>query len=312
MAAISIKKKHGFLQKDQLFWLSMNICGRTYFEATHAPRSSKWALFHILVVICLSPAVARSSDISAAEGEASEASGESTGSPILGRDLLRHFPKKINNFGVPSITELIGSEDEIHKWDRYVRRFRRDHNLSVFHSFDQGYWNVGSFGQIQNEDFISRGVSSLIQYTFHIQLVSKFGYYLGSNAGYFVELEQQDDRDFGPASYWILPGLLGGIVYNYDSTGRVFVGGSANLSRILSLKTIDTHKTPQSITVTGEIFELATGWERFVTLNLALKLQYSARRMWVPKPKNAESLPVDAKINYESRTLGLGITYHFL
>ncbi|MCX6116551.1 MAG: hypothetical protein NT027_03345 [Proteobacteria bacterium] len=193
-----------------------------------------------------------------------------------------------------------------------MRKFRRDHHLSIQSTYEKGQWVVGSFGRIENEEFPSTGFDLGIQYSFHIQLESKFGYYLGTLAGYFIELEKRGQRDFGPSSMWKLPGLLGGLVYNYSATGRVSVGAAGYLSRIVKLSAKGLAGEDEEISVTGETFDYFVSWERFVSLNSAIKIQYVNHRLWVPPARDAERFALDARIKRFSQGVSLGATYHFL
>ncbi len=213
---------------------------------------------------------------------------------------------------LPNFTDLIGLDYDIHKWDRYVRRFRRDHHLVASMGYEKGYWHVGSFGRIADESFVSRGIDASIQYTFHIQLISKFGYYLGTGGGYYLELEKRDERDFGPSSMWRLPGLIVGLVYNYDSAGRVFADFSGYLSRVTELATANTLGESETISVTGESFDFHVGWDRFLSLNSALRLQYTSQQMWVPSPKNADKYALNAHLKRKSNGGSIGYVFHFL
>jgi len=216
------------------------------------------------------------------------------------------------------VTKPIGyliqpKEETEHQWDRYVRKFRRDHHLAASMSYDKGNWYVGSFGRIKGSRHLSQGIDTTLQYSFHIQLLSKFGYYLGSSTGYFAEFQKRHDEDFGPSSMWKLPGIAGGFVFNYNSTGRILVGSEIYLSRIVRLETKDSFGESQRIAISGESFDLMAGWDRFVTLNWAVRVQYYDRKMWVPSPREStRHPPIDANIHRTSRGGTIGGVYHFL
>lgn len=202
--------------------------------------------------------------------------------------------------------------DDAHVWDRYIRKFRRDHHIAVISGWNGGLWNIGSFGRVQDSNFQSEGIDTSVQYSFHLQIKGKFGYYLGSSTGYYAEYRQRHDNDFGPSSMWKLPGIVAGIAYNYNPTGRFLVGSEAYLSRIVRLETRESSGESESIAVTGETFDLTIGWDKFVSLTWGIRLQAYDRKMWVPKPKEAEGYLVDAKIGRTSRGVSLGTVYHFL
>lgn len=202
--------------------------------------------------------------------------------------------------------------EDIHIWDRYVRRFRRDHHLAVTSGWDRGTWHLGSFGRLIDIAEKSEGVDSTFQYSFHLHIFGKFGYYLGSSAGYYAEMRLRGDNDFGPSSMWKLPGLVAGLVYNYDATGRFFLGTDIYLSRIVRLETRNIEGDSQTIAVTGETIDFVTGWDKFVSLSWGIRFQAYDRRLWVPAPREAAGHPVDARIKRTSRGASVGTVYHFL
>lgn len=212
------------------------------------------------------------------------------------------------------LTKMLSSEDgglEIHAWDRYVRKFRRDHHLAVVSGWDQGEWHVGRFGNLVDQDFRSAGIDSSLIYTFHIQIEGKFGYYLGTSAGYYEEKRGSRTDDFTPSSMWKMPGVVGGLVYNYDPTGRFKIGGLAYLARLNNMRTRINNESEQ-VAVSAECFEFTAGWDAFVSLNWGVHLQYHHRRLWVPKPIEASGYLVDAQMNRNSQGGSIGLLYHFL
>ena len=212
------------------------------------------------------------------------------------------------------LTKILTPEDgglEIHAWDRYVRKFRRDHHLAVTTGWDQGTWHIGKFGTIHDQDYRSAGVDSTVIYTFHIQIEGKAGYYLGTSAGYYGEQWGSRNDLFTPSSMWKLPGVVAGLVYNYDPTGRFQVGGVATLARLNNSRTRINAESEQ-IAVSAECFELTAGWDAFLTLNWGLQLEWHHRRLWVPKPLEADGKLVDAQMNRTSQGVTVGSVYHFL
>lgn len=211
-----------------------------------------------------------------------------------------------------SIVSPLSDGLDVHSWDRYVRRFRRDHHLVVSSGWEQGQWHIGYFGALKDETFRSAGADTTFQYSFHIQLSGKIGYILGSSSGYFAEqYNGERDAQFTPSSLWKLPGLTAGIVYNYDATGRFIIGGEAYLARINNLRTrVDGES--QQIAVTAEGTDIHFAWDKFVTLNWGIRTQIHQRSLWVPKPFSAEGKLVDASLSRKSRGASVGTIYHFL
>jgi len=202
-------------------------------------------------------------------------------------------------------------QDDLGIWDRYVRRFRRDHHIAFNLGWDRGRWNVGSFGRVRDHQFKSEGIDATVQYSFHLQIYGKFGYYLGSSGGYYSEFRRRDD-DFGPSSMWKLPGIAAGLAYNFSSSDRLLLGGEAYLSRIVRLESRDETGESVTIAVTGETYDVTATWDKFIALTWGVRVMAYERKIWVPRPKAVAGYPLDAKVSRTSRGVSLGTIYHFL
>jgi hypothetical protein len=215
----------------------------------------------------------------------------------------------------PREIEILGIHSQhfdVHTWDRYVRKFRRAHQLSFVSGYDEGAWRVSQFGRASDTDFSTRGVDAIVQYSYHVPLINRFGYLLGTSVGYYREVQPRRAEDFAGSSAWKLPGLVAGFVFNYGSTGRVMAGGEAYLSRLTRLESINEDNDNVTIAVTAETIDLTMAWDRFVTLNWGVRLQGHYRKMWVPRPVDATQYAVNAKIARDSRGVSLGVVHHFL
>ena len=216
-------------------------------------------------------------------------------------------------FATPAVAQLDTLENvSIGEWDRYVRKFRRDHHLSVLTSYDRGTWKVGRFGDIVNENFASEVIDMEIQYTFHIQILGRFGYSLGTSGGYFYERLGKKSDQFSPSSGWKLPGLVAEVVYNLDASARIFSGCEFYLTRLNNIGTRYRDGSADQAALTAETYEFHTGVDWFYVLNSGIKFFYYERLMWIPKPQDASGYLSDARLSRTSRGAGIGVIYHFL
>lgn len=200
----------------------------------------------------------------------------------------------------------------IHVWDRYVRRFRRDHNLSLSLGYAQAKWDVQKFGDHQDRTYFADHERILAEYTFHILISGKTGYFLGTSGGYTYSRQNKLDDEFQPSSSWLLPGVRAGISYNYDPSGRFFAGIGAQLERFNDLRTHRLTGEWQNAALTGESLEAFIGVDLFFALDMAVHFAWVDTMTFFPKPADAGDFLVNARLTRRSQGAELGLLYHFL
>jgi hypothetical protein len=200
----------------------------------------------------------------------------------------------------------------LHVWDRYVRRFRRDHNFSVSTGYQIASWHVLRFGDFTEKTYHAEQTSLSLDYTFHILISGKTGYFLGSSAGYAYTKPDKIDKEFQPSTSWLLPGARAGIAYNYDPSGRFFAGVGAQLERFNSLRTHRLTGDWQAMAITGESFQIFGGVDLFFALDTAIHLSWVDTTTVFQKPTDASDFLVDARMTRRTQGGELGLLYHFL
>ena len=200
----------------------------------------------------------------------------------------------------------------LHVWDRYVRRFRRDHNISLSLGYASAKWDVQSFGDYQGKSYRTDQNSVVAEYTFHILISGKTGYYLGTSSGYVFARRNKLDDEFQPASSWLLPGIRAGIVYNYDPSGRIFAGVGAQLERFNDLKTHRINGEWQSASLTGESLQMIAGVDLFFALETAIHFAWVDTKTLFQKPAASSNFLVNARLTRRAQGAELGLLYHFL
>jgi hypothetical protein len=200
----------------------------------------------------------------------------------------------------------------LHVWDRYVRRFRRDHNLSLSAGYQYVTWNVQRFGDFTDKSYNSDQASLILDYTFHILISGKTGYFLGSSAGYIYAKPDKLDNEFQPATSWLLPGVRAGLAYNYDPSGRLFAGFGAQLERFNGLRTHRLSGPWESAHLTGETYQLYAGIDLFFALDMAVHFTLVSNTTVFQKPADAGDFLVNARLSRRSQGAELGLMMHFL
>jgi hypothetical protein len=213
-------------------------------------------------------------------------------------------------------TEAVESEPggglALHVWDRYVRRFRRDHNISLSLGYASAKWDVQAFGDNRGKNYRTEQNSVVAEYTFHILISGKTGYYLGTSGGYVFARPNKLDDEFQPSSSWLLPGVRAGMVYNYDPSGRLFAGVGAQLERFNNLKTHRASGEWQSASLTGESVQMVAGVDLFFALETAIHFAWTDTMTYFPKPAHASDFLVNARLTRRVQGAEMGLLYHFL
>lgn len=207
---------------------------------------------------------------------------------------------------------------DVHRWERYVRGFRREHHFALMSGITSGRWQIKRLGQITAEqDFDASGVYGRFQYSFHLPLWGGFGYFLGSSFGYHYE--SADKRQtFRPVDAIGFPGVLAGFILNINPALRIGAGIDASLERFngLSERPRDClgqeDCKPTKIYVTMQSYYLSGFIDVFYDLDWAIRLEMAQRELRYSRPESASGFPVDANLRKADRWLGLGFVRHLL
>lgn len=198
-----------------------------------------------------------------------------------------------------------------HRWYRYVRDFRGDHNFALASGVTTGFWEVGDMGTIGSGRFSDSGVFTKLHYSFHLPLYREFGYFLGSTAGYHVDTDTAT-RTFKPVSSVMFPGLLAGLVWNVTPAFRLSSGVDAYLERFDGLREKDGEGVDPQISVTLQAYDFGVFVDIFYELKWALRLEAHSRLLTYRKPAEAEGTPVDVDLVKRDQWVGFGLVYHLL
>ena len=220
----------------------------------------------------------------------------------------------IPNIPVP---QSIPSSSEVHRWDRYVRGFRREHNFAFSLGIAKGTWDVRHFGTLEQKKYSNSGVFTRFQYSFHLPLVGGFGYLLGSSFGYLYESTDKR-REFQAVPALMFPGLLAGFVENFSPVFRWSAALDIYLERLNGLAEHDGTQPDPEIYVTMEAFDFGTFFDIFYDLEWAVRLELHHRHSEYLEPLCAvgedcrHDFPSNANIKKDDDWVGLGLVLHLL
>jgi hypothetical protein len=209
-----------------------------------------------------------------------------------------------------SVIELL-SRRELHRWERHIRGFRREHNFALSTGISSGTWKVKRFGSIENKSYENTGIFSKFQYTFHLQWIEGFGYLLGSSTGYHYETADRRS-DFRPVDAMQYPGVVAGLVYNFNPVLRILTTLEAYLERHTGIEENDDVDEDRKIFVTLQAYDAGMFIDVFYDLAWGIRLEGHKRQVYYKRPYKSEGFPVDAEFSKTDQWLGLGLVYHLL
>lgn len=207
------------------------------------------------------------------------------------------------------------SKSTMHQWDRYVRGFRREHNFSQIVGLSSGTWLVRRFGTIKDKEFRRRGLFSKFRYAYHLRIHSGFGYILGSSAGYHFESTKRQS-DFKPASGYMLPGLLVGLVNNISPSHRIGAGFEYYLERHDDIQERDgPDDTDYDISVNVQTADASVFYDFFYHVAWAFRLQGHWRYIEYHRPRITERInrdELDSSFAKRDYFVGFGVLHHLI
>lgn len=214
--------------------------------------------------------------------------------------------------------EAVLTRREMHQWERHVRGFRREHNFALSSGVTSGVWHVKRLGSITEERrFDNSGIYGRFQYSFHLPVWGGFGYMLGSSFGYHFESSDRR-RQFRPVDATGFPGVLAGLVFNFNPVFRIGSSLDASLERHNGIEERPracpdrTECKATKISVTMQSYDLSGFLDIFYDLAWAIRIEAHRRELQYARPHEAEGYQVDANFRKSDRWLGVGFVLHLL
>lgn len=99
--------------------------------------------------------------------------------------------------------------------------FRPGHNLTLLGVSQQSSWMVSRAGEVRGVDFESWEPGLVLRYSFHLNLVRKFGLVLGTGVGAWFQ--NKTVEGFRPGSSFMFPSILAGVVQNFRADSRALL-----------------------------------------------------------------------------------------
>lgn len=199
----------------------------------------------------------------------------------------------------------------LHRWDRSVRGFRKDHNFSLLGGGSRGVWRLKAPSDTSTRSIDTDATYLKFQYSFHLQLVDGFGYYLGSSVG-GVFNDRSNDKKYDLSRGISIPGVVVGLSMNMTPALRLMCGIEGYLERLEGLHFYEDSER-KKVNITTQVLSAHIALDIFVRLGWAIRIEGEVRYHSYVSPSHTDDnsdLAMDL-VNSESR-YGIGIVYHLI
>ncbi len=99
--------------------------------------------------------------------------------------------------------------------------FRPGHNLTLLALGQQSSWSVARAGEVRSVEFDTWEPGAVLRYSFHLNLVRKFGLVLGTALGAWYQ--NRTVEGFRPGSSFMFPSIVAGVVQNFRADTRAIL-----------------------------------------------------------------------------------------
>ncbi|WGL60645.1 hypothetical protein QEJ31_03385 [Pigmentibacter sp. JX0631] len=211
------------------------------------------------------------------------------------------------------MNELFAQDEVVEKFD-YVPDFRAGHNLSLLLSGEYSTWNFHQNSASSNQNVISDfsktggNAAFYLRYAYHINIISFFGFFIGTTAGILSEVESYGKLSQG---YGVLfPTLLGGLVANMGQHFRLLSGFEYGATWYPEMKITTNSGNDKMISPVPDMFSAFVGLDYFVTRNKAITFQGGWRKQSLIILNNGSSNTYLNTIGLENESyfVALGLT----
>ena len=179
-------------------------------------------------------------------------------------------------------------------WSRALRGFRSEHNFFINTGSAESHWKILK----DSDEFIEdaqKDLSLQLSYAFHLQLVSHFGYYLGSSVG--ITKNQTRPKNFRILQTLILPGLDAGLVFEPSNNWRTMMGYTFGWQRLDSIR-FDSDSLKASVTADCRSYHFSVDY--FFELSDGVRVEYERFTLLYSAPGslNIEKRGTAVKVGY--------------
>ncbi|MES2615101.1 MAG: hypothetical protein V4591_06785 [Bdellovibrionota bacterium] len=177
------------------------------------------------------------------------------------------------------------NEDE----EYFLPSFRSGHNLSLFLSGEYTTWSAQQSSSEGDSDVIDSAkanktiIAMFFRYTYHINIISSFGFFVGSTAGVFASNGSYGEhRNFYPGYGFSFPTVLGGLVQGLGQDFRLLAGVEYGAVWFPQMQITTSTNKQLGLGAVPDMYSIFIGIDNFLTRDTALSFNVGYRQISTP------------------------------
>ena len=179
--------------------------------------------------------------------------------------------------------------------EEFLPSFRSGHNISLFLSGEYSNWAMTQTNAPKNILGTQAGFDAVtvdsanqtkllgslfFRYTYHINILAGFGFFVGSTVGLFSPNGNYGDKQNFYVGYGVsFPTVLGGLVQNIGQNFRLIGGIEYGAAWFPKMSVTTRSGSEQLLAPVPDMLSIYVGLDRFLKKNLALTIHFGYRQI---------------------------------
>ncbi|WP_186647291.1 hypothetical protein [Fluviispira vulneris] len=211
-------------------------------------------------------------------------------------------------------SSMLYAQEDTEENTLYTPTFRSGHTLSLLSSWERSTWHLNqtqssSFGNISPISETRMGIALYFRYAYHINIVSNFGFFLGSTTG--VIFPTTDYGNLKPGVGIAFPTALVGLSLNLKKQYRLFTGAEYGANWYPDMIVITDNGASRALAPVPDMLSFFGGLDYFYKKSLAFSFQSGYRITILRCTNNCSSTSFlnTLSISNQSVFVQLGLTW---
>ncbi len=190
-------------------------------------------------------------------------------------------------------TNIIFAQEDVANEDTYIPIFRSGHNVTFLYSAEYSTWTLNQNSAATSQEKISAlsqttmNSAFFIRYAYHINIVSNFGFFVGTTAGAMIDMGNSGrlKQSYGFA----FPTIMGGLSLNLGQNYRLLSGAEYGATWYPEMTITTDSGISKTIAPVPDMFTVFGGLDYFFSKNKAFTFQLGWRSQEITSLNNNSS-----------------------